>query len=506
MSQRNYDSEFCGSLPINFINQVQAYGFLIVTDPKLDVVQVSDNIYTYIGVEAKGIVGANISSFLTRESFEIIVEKIKPTLNSRSTATLEIQTKDGYSKQFLAIIHKNEDLCFFEFEPYSKDSKAFLEVYHEIRETFSAIQQSLDLDSALEIVVKELKKFSGFDKIMIYKFDEDWNGHVLAEAMEPSMESYKGITFPASDIPKQARDLYLKNPYRLIPDIDYIPSKLYPIINPAKTGFTDLSDCNIRGVSKVHLEYLANMKVKASMSTRILKDNKLWGLIACHHRTPKFLHYNECSVFELLSGVISSKLSSAEMQQNLIKNEKMQGLQAKIIEDIYSEPFLIHGIEKCATSIMKLLGFTGLVYINEYTKKCFGDYPDDVQLSELVIWLQTKNISNLFFTDHLGDRYEDALRYASIGSGLMVFPIIPDKGEFILCFRPELERSIDWGGNPNEAIQFSADRQDYHPRSSFAKWREEIKHTSAAFSSFEINISNDLYRIFIELRLKDMNR
>lgn len=505
MAKQNYDSDFCGSLPINFINQIQPYGFLVICDPAFDIVQLSDNIHFYTGISASDLIGTNLTDLLTPGSRRLLNDKIHSAQPNRSTATLGLNTKDNHSGQFLTVIHKKDDLFLFEFEPAATGSKGFLDIYQQIRETSSTIQQSADLDSALEIAVAELKEFSGFDKIMIYKFDGDWNGHVLAEAMEPGMESYKGITFPASDIPKQARELYLKTPYRQIPDIDYLPSKLYPIINPAKTGFTDLSDCNMRGVAKVHLEYLSNMNVKASMSTRILKGNQLWGLIACHHRTAKFLNYDACSVFELLSGIISSKISSAELQHNLLKNEAMQGLQAKIVEDIYSESLLIHGIERCGEAIMKLLNCTGLVYISESHKKYFGSCPDSVQISELIIWLQTKHVKSLFFTTHLSEEYEDAGRYSDIGSGLIAFPIVPNKGEFVLCFRAELEHSIDWGGNPNEAIRFTDDKQNYHPRNSFALWRQEIKHTSASFSAYEINTSTDLQRIFMELRLKDLN-
>src|SRR5439155_4932601 len=132
--------------------------------------------------------------------------------------------------------------------------------------------------------------------VMIYQFDNNWNGTVIAEAMEAGMDSYLGLKFPASDIPKQAREMYRKNPYRFIPDVDYQPVRLYPVLNPVSGGFTDLTDSNLRSVAGVHLEYLRNMQVMASMSTRIVKEDQLWGLISCHHRTAKYLSYQMCSL------------------------------------------------------------------------------------------------------------------------------------------------------------------------------------------------------------------
>lgn len=505
MSKQNYDSKFCGSLPISFVNQVQNYGFLLVCDPALTVLQASDNTEGFTSIPYQSFIDKNLSELLTAGSFSIIQEKLSSKVQKRFTCTLEFH--GGMERSFLSLIHVKEDYFLLEFEPLQgADTKGFREVYQQIHEASGTIQQSQDLQESLNIAVQELKTFSGFDKVMIYKFDEDWNGHVLAEAMEPGMESYLGITFPASDIPKQARELYLKNPYRLIPDREYTPSKLYPVINPVSSGFVDLSDCNLRGVIKVHLEYLSNMQVTSSMSTRILKDNVLWGLIACHHREKKFLDFDQCSVFEMFSSIISTRLSALEMQQSLNKTTQRQSLMHAIVEVIYSENILINAIENCADSIMKLLDCSGLVYISESKIRCFGTCPAVVSIQELVIWLQMKNFPTLFATTSLSEAYEDALAIAPVASGLLAFPIIPSKGEYILCFRAEILQRIDWGGNPNEAIRFNEDMKTYHPRYSFEVWKEEIKNVSQPFQEYEMHFAKDLQRIFIESRLKEQNR
>ncbi|WP_114941825.1 GAF domain-containing protein, partial [Mucilaginibacter endophyticus] len=161
---------------------------------------------------------------------------------------------------------------------------------------------------ASQAAVHELRRITGFDGIMMYRFDEDWNGTVIAEEKDaPELEHYLGHTFPGSDVPRQARDLYLKNSYRLIPDRDFTPVRLYPVMNPVTNTFIDLSDCNLRGVAAVHLEYLKNMNVQASMSIRVIDNGKLWGLIACHHVRPHYLSFETGAVCEMLSSVISNR-------------------------------------------------------------------------------------------------------------------------------------------------------------------------------------------------------
>jgi chemotaxis family two-component system sensor kinase Cph1 len=504
MSKQNYDSKFCGSLPISFVNQIQDYGFLLVCDPDLVVLQASDNTEIFTGISYLTFPDKNLQGLLTRESFVTLQDKLLD--KSQQRFTFKAIFTDT-TQPFLSLVHVKEEYILLEFEPVNDGQvKGFREIYQSIHEASGKIQQSQELNEALSTAVDELKVFSGFDKVMIYKFDEDWNGHVLAEAMEPGMESYFGITFPASDIPKQARELYLKNPYRLIPDIEYEPSKLYPVINPLSSGFVDLSDCNLRGVIKVHLEYLSNMQVKSSMSTRILKDNKLWGLIACHHRERKFLNYDGCSVFEMFSSIISTRLSAIEIQQNLNKTQERVAVMNSIIEDVYSHSMLINAIDSSADDIMQLLDCTGLAHVSESKIKCYGACPAVVSIHELIIWLQMKEFNTLFSTVSLSEAYEDASAIASLASGLLAFPVIPAKGEYILCFRAEILQRIDWGGNPNEAIQFNDDMKTYHPRYSFEVWKEEIKNTSQPFQEYEINFAKELQRVFIESRLKEQNR
>src|ERR1044071_663283 len=280
----NYDSEFCGNLPIHLTNLIQPHGVLLVVDrDKLDIIQASENTQGVFSKPVAEVVGSSLQSFIGKEALEELQVKLDDDFNNKIPAIWEI---NGH--RYVVLIHRSPKYIIAEIDGTAHSpgpDDAFVKVYQELKYVMTAIEGAETLEKACELTASELKRISGFDKVMIYQFDPDWNGYVIAESGEPDMEKYYQFTFPASDIPKQARQLYLKNPYRLIPDRNYQPVKLYPVVNPITASFIDLSDCNLRSVASVHIEYLKNMGVAASMSTRILCKDQLWGLIACHHRT-----------------------------------------------------------------------------------------------------------------------------------------------------------------------------------------------------------------------------
>lgn len=503
MARKDYDSEFCGNLPLHHLNHVQDYGFLLVCTPELEIVQVSENCLEFIGRQKETLIGERLSALLTEESARLLTEKIGSANPAKSSQAVTF--KEGPQTRFLAICHTRPEHVLLELEPLSETKKVALsEAYLRINEASAAIQQAPDVQAALNIAARELKAFSGFDKVMLYKFDEEWNGHVLSEEMEPDMESYLGITFPASDIPRQARELYLKNPYRQIPDREYVPARMYPVIHPSG-GFVDMSDCNLRGIVTVHLEYLANMKVKSSMSTRIIKDEMLWGLIACHHKEKKFLTFDECAVFEFLSAIVSSKLSSLEAQSHLGEVSRSQAMYTKIVEDIYAQTTLRNALKQCSESLMALLGSTGLAYCSESKITTYGECPPEGFLHELVIWLESKGLRDIYMTTNMLGDFEDLAGDPGAVGGMMVLPVLPAQGVFIVLFRREILKSIAWGGNPNEVVIFEEDMQTYHPRHSFQVWKEEVKDHSAPFTKYEVEVARDLLRILTDMSVRQGN-
>lgn len=480
---KNYDSEFCGSLPIHMINVVQPYGALIVVNKELgEIIQISENIATLTEMPLSDLMGLPISKLIKTDLSAYAGKEKVPTV-------IEFGRK-----KYLGFIHNKPTYYIIELNLQSETEAvdgSFIDVYLELRDVMNMIGNTSSLNQAAERVAIELKKISSFDKVMIYRFDENWNGHVMAEEQEADMESYLNFTFPASDIPKQARDLYEKNPYRFIPDIEYKPVKLYPVINPATHTFIDISDCNVRGVTSVHLEYLANMKVKASMSTRILKDGKLWGLIACHHKTAVRMNFKICAIFELLSNIFSSKISSFENKENQLFNTSLNDIYTSLVEGTFKSRNVAESLLSDDNNLLSLFNAGGVVITgNSNVKK--GKVPDAQEIEALMLWLQTMEKEDVYVTDHLANEYDYALEYKNVASGLIAIPVDVSSDQYILIFRPEVVHTINWGGDPETRISFEADMKTYHPRFSFKLWQQQVSGVSLPWRKEEVTMAENL--------------
>ncbi len=490
LKHKTYDSEFCGNIPIHLINVIQSYGALIVLGKEsLDIIQISVNIDAILDVPAEQLVNTKFTDYLDQSAQQQLTEKVAVDGSGKTPFILNIN-----KKEYWVVLHHTSDYLMLEinFHQDGKDSNSFIDVYQDLKGAIAAIEKSDSIIEAATITARELKKASGFDKVMIYRFDEHWNGHVLAEERETDMETYLNFTFPASDIPKPARDIYFKNTYRFIPDRDYKPVKLYPVINPKIQAFIDLSDCNIRGVSAVHVEYLKNMNVMASMSTRILSDGELWGLIACHHKTVKPMSFKVCVIFELLSNIISLKINALTRNEKLILDNRLKDMYASIVEQIFRNRETTGPVLSGSPAILDLFSAGGAVIAHRGKRVMMGVTPPPHHIDDLLLWLDAKHITAPYSTDSLAREFDGADQYRSSGSGLLVIPIDSRAGEFILIFRPETLQVTDWGGDPEQRITFEKDMKTYHPRFSFKLWREQISGISLPWKNEELELANQL--------------
>lgn len=493
-SKRNYDSDFCGSLPLSHINVIQSYGYLVVLDKaSLNIIQISDNVTGLLGKPAAELVNTPLANFGAVENITKLQERFDPALAHKVPVTLNL---NGQTMQ--ALLHFKAEYLILELEKSDNASeRSFTLVYEEVKYAMAAIEQASTIDEVSRIAVHELRKIAGFDGIMMYRFDSDWNGTVIAEEKVTELDNYMGHTFPASDVPKQARQLYLSNPYRLIPDRDYTPVRLYPVMNPKTHAFIDLADCNLRGVAAVHLEYLKNMNVQASMSIRVLHQGQLWGLIACHHLTPRYLNFELCGICELLSSVISNKISTIIYKENFETNANLQNKQTALIAQVYAESDLLKGIlHGDDTNLMDLLNAGGVAAMINGRPNVIGEVPDNSFLENMVLWLQNKNIDKVYVTDQLPEVYDDAQPFAGIASGALVMPVDRENGDYIIAFRPEVIQTIKWGGDPNQAINFEPGSKNYHPRNSFNLWQQTVRNTAIAWTDHELAVAEGM-RSFI---------
>ncbi|MGN6177679.1 MAG: GAF domain-containing protein [Mucilaginibacter sp.] len=501
---RNFNNDFCGSVPLHNINLIQDYGYLVVIgiDSKV-ILQASENFVELVDKPVPDIVNTSFEDLIWPESIKQLDAIIAKGITERIPLSLVFQHNNT---KVQAILHLKKDYFILELEKSREaEERHFTNVFQDLKHSIAIIESAATVKEACETAISELRKISGFDGVLMYQFDKDWNGTVIAETKDSRLEPYMGQTFPASDIPKQARDLYLKNPYRLIPNREFKPIRLFPVLNPLTHAFIDMSDCNLRSVPAVHLEYMKNMGIKASMSIRVIRNEKLWGLISCHNIEPVTVNFEICSIFELFSSVISNKITSILNKEEFDQTSHLQDIKSALIDRVYTESDIVKGLTtKEPVNILDLFNATGMAILLDNKLETIGNVPEPDAIQNLGLWLEGKNINKVFSSDNLSGLYEEALEYTDLGSGLLVVPIDGNKGDYVICFRPEIVETINWGGNPNEALTFEPNGKNYHPRNSFKLWQQRVRNTSSPWQFNELEIAESLRSFLFEFRTRQI--
>lgn len=502
----NYDSEFCGSIPIQLINLIQAHGMLLVLDKAMNIVQLSENVKEFLHTEPRQLLDHKFTDLLEQSEQTALRKKIESYQHYKHIPHVMKLKVNGKLLRFASTIHIYPQYFILELEALEDKSSdiTFINAYQDIKMIRTAMQEAEDIVALSGIAAREIRRFSKFDRVMIYSFDQNWNGTVIAEAQDDNMEHYLNLTFPASDIPRQARELYFKNPYRLVPDADSDPVALFPVVNPIIGGFTDLSECGLRGVTQVHREYLNNMQVKASMSTPIIVDGKLWGLISCHHKTAYRVNFETRYAFEVLSELISSQIAARQRADLLTRMGTKRETELRIIDHIYRKENISELLKDEGSYLLNLMDAEGASLLVDNRIESIGQRPEDQQIWELIKWLRLYNKEKFFVTNSLPHHFSKGGDFRKVASGLVALQFSHTPVAYLLFFRPEIIQTVNWGGNPNEAIRFQEDGKTYHPRNSFKKWIEKVRDTSRPWEEENIQIASNLRTVLVEKLLMDM--
>jgi light-regulated signal transduction histidine kinase (bacteriophytochrome) len=396
---------------------------------------------------------------------------------------------------FECLVHRSEGLVVTELEPLAEqlaDESGLLHVMARLE----GIERLDDLWSTLAGVVRQL---TGFDRVMIYRFDEDDCGEVVAEARGDEVEGFLGLRYPASDIPAQARRLYALNRVRLIPDATYSACPIVPPDHPRTGRALDLSGSLLRSVSPIHLEYLANMRVRASMSTSILRGERLWGLIACHHLTPRHASRRVRSLCELLADFVSSSLSPRLEREELRRRVHAGSVQALLGRALAGEADLEAALLRRSPNAPDVIDAGGFVLAHEGRLASLGPVPSDAQLSALVEWLRREVQDEVLVTDALASRYPPAAEFSDVGSGLLAASMRA-RGLHLLWLRPEVVREVRWAGDPRRPAELEAGRLT--PRRSFQLWREAVRLRARPWTPWEVETAGQLRALIADLALR----
>lgn len=296
----------CEDEPIHVPGAIQPHGALIALRADGMVLAASENIQALLGFVASP------GSYLTQEQVgPEVLRMLEEGLTGNGPWSNSVETRIG-EHLFDVIGHSYKEVFYLEFEIRTADTLSITSFTLNAQRIIAQVQLHNDTASLLSNVTDELRRMTGYDRVMAYRFRHDDSGEVVAESRREDLESYLGQRYPASDIPAQARRLYIQNPIRLIADVAYTPMRVFPALNPETNESFDLSYSVLRSVSPIHCEYLTNMGVRASMSISIVVGGKLWGLFSCHHMSPKLIPYPVRMSFQIFSQVCSAIVERLE--------------------------------------------------------------------------------------------------------------------------------------------------------------------------------------------------
>jgi two-component system, chemotaxis family, sensor kinase Cph1 len=500
----NLDLTNCDREPIHIPGLIQPHGVLLVmSEADLTIVQVSSNVAQQIGRSPNELLNQPLAALLNSEQLTAIAGCLSQDFESINPMQIVIEV-GGKDLVFDGIIHRFDQSLILELEPNRSQRTADFFGFHRlVKGAINRLQQATTLDQMCQIIVQEVHQLTGFDRVMVYQFDAEGSGTVIAEDKRDDLTPYLGLRYPASDIPKQAKQLYTLNWLRLIPTVDYAAAELIPSVNPLTQQPTDLSLAGLRSVSPIHLEYLHNMGVGASMSISLIKEKQLWGLIACHHDRDRYVSYEIRTACEFLGQVMSLELVSKETNQDLDYRIKLKSIQARFVEVIPQCDSLLNGILNADANLLELVDAEGAAIVWNDQFHTIGNTPNIRQLEELLTWVEMRLEGNLLYTTALSQEYPIAQEYKSVASGMIVLAISRVNRNYILWFRPEAVQTVNWGGDPNKPVEVSDDGEvRLSPRKSFALWQETVQGRSLPWKPCEIEAVLELRSAIVGIVLR----
>lgn len=507
LSKRDVHLEKLEQEPIHLCGQIQPHGVLFVLqEPELTIVQTSTNASSIFGILLEDLIGKTLDDIF--DSFQIDTIKsglshdnldfINPTKLWARVSGDEYVVFDG------AFHRNNEGILILELEPaIAQDNMPFLSFYHLARTSIHELQSSANLRDFCQIIVKEVRKLTDFDRVMLYKFDEDNHGKVIAEDKLESMEPYLGLHYPESDIPAPARRLFTSNWIRLIPDSKADPVELFPTTHPTTQKPLDLTQSILRSAYACHREYLHNMGVGASLTISLIKDGQLWGLIACHHRTPKYVSYEVRKACEFLGRVVFAEIAAREETEDYDYRMKLTSIQTQLVDLMSAEDEFVVGLVNYTPNLLDLTSSQGAAICLGDSLLQIGNTPTDEETSYLLQWIKT-NIKDgeYFVTESLARLYSDGRNFKDIASGVLAIPI--SNRNYLLWFRPEVIQTVNWGGDPTKAYETVHEGANLRlcPRKSFELWKETVRLKSLPWKQVEIEAALELKTAIVNIILR----
>lgn len=494
------DLNDCDREPIHVPEAIQPHGLLLLVDPAdMTVAREAGRMVRITGQ----------ASWLGRSVEDLLGDRLTGLLRRRSGADAEgfagrWRGHDGL--EYDVVARPRQGAVVVEVEQSSQGAQPGVELISRIDAAGVAFERATSLRGVCEQAAEAFRSLTGFDRVMIYRFADDESGQVVAESLSPELESFQNHRFPATDIPRQARALYIRNPVRVIPDCSYTPEPLRPA---APDQPLDMSDCGLRSVSPVHLQYLRNMGVRASASVSIVVDGELWGLVACHSTRPQLLPLELRLAATTLARNLARQLKAKGEAELYRERIRLRRLEDDLIGSLSSDRSLSEALADRGTELLDLADADGVAVMAGGSTHCVGVTPPETAITSLGSWVSEQAGLRPVVTHQLSQRHPEAAAWAAEASGLLAIHLPGDHPLTVLWFRAEIIETIRWAGNPSTAVKIGTSGQ-LTPRASFEAWSETVRGRSRRWTPAQIESVTRLREALIDFaavsRLRDLNR
>ncbi|MEA9709063.1 bacteriophytochrome BphP [Xanthomonas campestris pv. campestris] len=498
------DLDVCAREPIHIPGLIQPYGVLLVIDPADGrIVQASTTAADLLGVPMAALLGMPYTQVLTLPEAQPFAVDDQPQHLMHAEVRFP-QRATPPDSAWVAAWHLYPQQWLVEMEP--RDARLLDVTLREAMPLLRSVERDPGIAEAAVRVAKGLRSLIGFDRVMIYRFDEEWNGDIIAEARKPELEAYLGLHYPASDIPAQARALYLRNRVRQIADVGYQPSPIQPTVHPQLGTPVDLSDVSLRSVSPVHLEYLANMGVTATLVASIVVNDALWGLISCHHYSPHFTNHAMRDVTDAVARTLAGRIGALQAVARARLESVLLTVREKLITDFNdAEHMTVELLDDMAPDLMDVVDADGVAIFHGNDISRHGTTPDVAALRRIRDHIESEHHEALredavgaLHVDAIGEVFPELADLAPLAAGFIFVPLMPQSRSALLWTRREQIQQIKWAGNPQLAKLEDIPNSRLSPRKSFDLWQQTVRGRARRWSPLHLESARSL-RVLIEL-------
>jgi len=484
------DLSNCDRELIQHPGSIQPHGALLVLEAAAPcILQASANVREVLGFDVDELIGESIEVMggdLPAQVWTRVLAGVRATPRPLRGYT----ERNGERRGFEALIHRNgADAVILELEPVDLVDAVRLarDLPQRLPEAVSRLGAAPTLEALAVEAVTIFRELAGYDRVMFYRFDPDGHGEVFAEAKESCLEPYLGLHYPASDIPQRARELYLRNRVRVLIDVNYEPVPLVPRLFPPTGDELDMSMSWLRSMSPLHLQYLKNMGVTATLVVSLVREGKLWGLIACHHYSPKRLPYSLRAACDLVGEILATRIAVLENFSKVRTTALVRRLEGRLIESTWTRGEWQRALLEDPRDLLRMVDATGAVLVYDGEVMPVGDVPSTDGLRALVDWVSKCAIDGVFASDSLAREVPEFATMAGTASGVLAVELSRPDREYLLWLRGEQVCEVRWAGNPHKPALPGNDPRDLSPRRSFAVWTEAVRGTARPWLPAEIN-------------------